>query len=137
MPMGIIPGNHVLLFQSQLEDALSEKAAKEEQFKKEIEDLQSRLSQLDSDKEASERRQREDLAQLHRDLIGKVVFTMESELLVVGHCFTFLHIYIPHYLVAYKTRHSSNNYFLISYKYWPQLIRFLNIHLLSHNMTVI
>lgn len=43
---------------------------------------------MDIDKEASERRQREDLAQLHRDLIGKVVFTMESELLVVGHCFT-------------------------------------------------
>lgn len=61
-----------ILLQSQLEDALSEKAAKEEQFKKEIEDLQSRLSQLDSDKEASEKRQREDLAQLHRDLIGKV-----------------------------------------------------------------
>lgn len=61
-----------ILLQSQLEDALSEKAAKEEQFKKEIEDLQSRLSQLDSDKETSERRLREDLAQLHRDLIGKV-----------------------------------------------------------------
>lgn len=61
-----------ILLQSQLEDALSEKAAKEEQFKKEIEDLQSRISQLDSEKEACEKRQREDLAQLHRDLIGKV-----------------------------------------------------------------
>lgn len=81
-----------ILLQSQLENALSEKAAKEEQFKKEIEDLQSRLSQLDSDKEASEKRQREDLAQLHRDLIGKVaLYTVGLELLVVAHCLTFLH----------------------------------------------
>ena len=41
-------------------------------MKKEIEELQTRLTQLDSDKLATEKQMREDLSQLHSSLIGKM-----------------------------------------------------------------
>ena len=43
----------------------------EEQLQREIQDLQSRLSQLESDKQSEESRLKADIDTLHRNLIGE------------------------------------------------------------------